>query len=84
LDDRQEEHPGLFREDEKAWAGEVRSPWRGVADARSGNGHAAAARRWLQGEDARILWDGLGIHPDHMREWLKEPEPVMQDRLPGF
>jgi hypothetical protein len=34
---------------------------RAVLDARAGNGQAAVARRWLLGDEARILWDGLGI-----------------------
>jgi hypothetical protein len=57
---------------------------RAVLDARSSNGRAAHARRWLVGDDAGLLFDALGLHPDRVAGWLEELAPAAQDVLPGM
>ncbi len=54
---------------------------RAARDAHEGNGHAAEARRWLAGPEARDLLDLAELPRDRVTEWLGGLDPVRQPVL---
>jgi hypothetical protein len=56
--------------------------YRAVLDARSGNGQAAWARRWLARDPwAGDLLDALGYDRRVVRQWVQELKPLEQPAL---
>jgi hypothetical protein len=56
---------------------------RAVLDARSGNGAAAEARRWLASDPrAGCLLDAMDISQERVTAWVSELPPVAQSALP--
>lgn len=55
---------------------------RAIRDARSGNGHAAEARRWLASDPlAADLLDALDIRRERVTAWVEGLGPVLQPAL---
>lgn len=53
--------------------------YRAVLDARSGNGHAAGARRWLTSDPwAGELLGSLGLDRRRVADWVNGLEPLTQ------
>lgn len=55
-----------------------------IRDASSGNGHSIEARRWLESDYARNLFDALGIHFEIAKKWMETLAPPPQPALPGM